>query len=277
MKPLKFILPLLLLFLLLTPLSAQRYIEEPSHQGPSVHYVTTTMSVPGYTGRSYTLCYDPSLRIARWVAYPLNKTLIGEGRRGEDWLPEPTLPEETQAILYRSFGNGYDRGHQIPSADRLEADANAQTFRFTNATPQLHGFNGGIWAELEKVVRTWAKRSDTLYVVTGAVKGKNYANDNAGNPVNIPSAYYKTVLRRNTDKAGRVRWSACSVILIHEDTPVGTWKDNLVYFKENSLSVQDLEEITGESFFPRLKEVLGETEYRRLIDEHPKDNTWWWK
>ena len=183
-------------FLLCLIASAQGFMETPAKtdDGSSL-YVTTYMEQDGQSLRSFTLRYDPDRRISLWVAYPLNAGLIGTGSRGDGWAPDPGLPESIQPVLYKGFryGSGYDRGHQIPSADRLDAKANAQTFTFTNATPQLHDFNGGIWAELEKVVRTWAKRSDTLYVVTGVIPGNKTIPDNVGNDVNIPSAYYKAV------------------------------------------------------------------------------------
>lgn len=257
---------------------AQVYLEEPQHL-PSGIYVTTYANFNGISTRSFTIRYDADARIALWVAYPLNKTLIGNGSRGDGWHPDPQIDESCQAILYKGFkyGSGYDRGHQIPSADRLDPATNEQTFQFTNSTPQLHDYNGGIWAELEKIVRTWAKRSDTLYVVTGIVPGKERISDNIGNSVMIPSAYYKVVLRKNTDKAGKCAWTANAVLLPHEVTPVGTWQENLALFKKHSLSIVDLEKITGECYFPLLKHIIGGPAYNQIKQNHPSENSWWWK
>ena len=265
----------LILFASIT--SAQNYLEVPALHPDESIYMTTYMEQNDDMVRSFTYRYDPSLRIALWVAYPLNAGLIGNGSRGEGWLPDPNIPEKTQAVLYKGFkyGSGYDRGHQIPSADRLDPDANAQTFRFTNATPQLHDFNGGVWAELEKLVRTWAKRSDTLYVVTGCRPGNGHISDNAGNPVNIPSAYYKVLLRRNKTRSGRIEWSACAIVLPHKVFPVGTWKENVALFKSYSLPVSDVEKLTDENFFPLLSKYLSPSEIASLKDS-PAD-PWWWK
>ena len=260
--------------------SAQGYLETPVKidDGSSL-YVTTYMEQDGQPFRSFTFRYDPDRRISLWVAYPLNAGLIGTGSRGDGWMPDPGLPESIQPVLYKGFryGSGYDRGHQIPSADRLDAKANAQTFTFTNATPQLHDFNGGIWAELEKVVRTWAKHSDTLYVVTGVLPGKHTIPDNTGNAVNIPSAYYKAVLRLNTDKTGRKHWSACTVLLPHEVMPVGTWKENLLLFQQHSISLSDLEALTGETYYPLLEKAIGKESYLAIMRQKPKDQYWWWR
>lgn len=107
----------------------------------------TVLSVPlaDGSGRSFTCLYDSGLRISLWVAYPLNAGLIGQGSRGDGWHPADGLREDLQPVLYKGFayGSGYDRGHQIPSADRLWPKDNDNTFTFINATPQLHDFNGG--------------------------------------------------------------------------------------------------------------------------------------
>ena len=259
------------------------YIEEPAHGATQdgIHYVTTFALIGESDApvRSFTYKYDTSRRIALWVAYPLNASLIGTGSRGEGWAPDPAVPEDRQAILYKGFryGSSYDTGHQIPSADRLDPDANAQTCRFTNATPQLHDFNGGIWAELEKVVRTWAKRSDTLYVVTGCIPGEETIEDNAGENVTIPSAYYKAVLRLNRDKRGTPHWSACAVLLPHEVVEVKTWQQNLAFFKEHSLSLCELERLTGEVFYPNAASVVGKTQLLEMKNTSPADTPWWWK
>ena len=259
---------------------AQTYLEEPLHFGNNGLYVTTFAPIGRVPSmRSFTYRYDLEKRVALWVASPLNEGLIGTGRRSQDWLPDSNLPYEWQPNLTKGFayGSGYDRGHQIPSAERLSGISNQQTFVFTNATPQLHDFNGGVWAELEKLVRTWAKRSDTLYVVTGILPGDAFIADNEGAPVNIPSAYYKTVLRRNVDKHGKLRWSVCSVIMPHKVFSVGTWYENINFFRRYSLSLSGLEKKTGEKYFPLLKDIIGEEEYARLKASNPAKESWWWK
>lgn len=278
MKHFKSILALLLLAVSFQ-LTAQTYLEEPAHKRNAGPYVTTKAHFIGKYMRSYTYCYDKEKHVALWVAYPLNTVLIGEGSRTDEWAPDPSLSEIYQPVLYRGFkyGSGFDRGHQIPSADRLDPEANKQTFVFTNATPQLHDFNGGIWAELEKAVRSWAKRSDTLYVVTGVIPGNDWIDDNAGNPVNIPCGYYKAVLRKNTDRNGFVHWSANAILLSHKPEPVSTWQKNLAFLKKKSLSLENLEAYTGEVFFPLLKDIIGEARYKKLKASEPASEDWWWK
>ena len=258
---------------------AQDWVELPEGpSSPGVVVRTARMTSSGKDMRSYTYCYDASLRISLWVAYPLNAALIGQGSRSDGWEVDPLMPRSWQPDLEKGFryGSGYDRGHQIPSADRLDPKANRQTFRYTNATPQLHDFNGGIWAELEKRIRVWAKQSDTLYVVTGVIPGKHSIKDNAGNPVNIPDAYWKAVLRRSQSKYGGVRWSTCAVLLPHKAVTVGTWQQNSAYFKKNALSIRQLENIIGYELFPAMKEIMGPQTAAITKNADPTENKWWW-
>lgn len=273
----------LLALLLSASLHAQGWLELPaSASDPGNTLVSTqTMRQGRRDIRSHTYRYSPQHRISLWVAYPLNAGLIGTGSRGDGWHPYGGIPSGLQPVLRKGFayGSGYDRGHQIPSADRLDRDANDATFTYVNATPQRHDFNGGLWADLEKLVRTWAKRSDTLYVVTGALPGKTTIADNDGNPVNIPLAYWKAVLRRNTDRAGRTRWSMCAVCIAHSNNRPAdlTWPQTLDYLSTFALPVTELERITGESLFHNLAGVTGEYTCRELKEKDPRDEPWWWK
>ena len=262
---------------------AQNWLELPASANtrhPDIRIVTTQWMVKdGETVRSHTYRYDEGLRLSLWVAYPLNAGLIGEGSRGEGWHPYAGLDEQLQPVLYKGFayGSGYDQGHQIPSADRLDRDINRETFAFINATPQRHAFNEGVWTDLERLVRTWAKRSDTLYVVTGVIPGKESIPDNDGYKVNIPEAYYKTVLRRDTDRAGRLHWSMCAVLIPHSAQSHGEWTvpQRNDYLQTFSITVAELEKATGETFFPGLTELLGKERVRMMKDTPP--DPWYFK
>ena len=284
MKHRTHILLFLLAILLPLTLSAQGWLELPaSNRNPGKGRVILEQDMiqDGVSVRSHTYCYDTNLRVSLWVAYPLNAGLIGNGSRGDGWHPSGLLDEKLQPNLRRGFayGSGFDRGHQIPSADRLDRDINYETFVYVNAAPQPHDFNGTIWTDLERLVRTWAKRSDTLYVVTGLIPGSETIADNDGKPVNVPTHFYKTVLRRNTDRYGNVHWSMCSVCLpVNERTTNSeTWRERTDKLKRYSLSVQQLQQLTHETFFPNLERYIGKKETDRLRRESPADEKWWWR
>ena len=148
-----------------------------------------------------------------------------------------------------SYGGGWTRGHQIPSADRLTYAANVSTFVPTNMTPQDYDFNCYIWADLEGKVRDYASTSDTLYVVTGCdVRDSWLKTDskNTGFQVTVPTAYFKALLRKKgTD------YAAVGFYLPHDTSIAGGNYMNYI------LSVDALEEQTGMDFFVNLPVVLG--------------------
>ncbi|MDY3894458.1 MAG: DNA/RNA non-specific endonuclease, partial [Candidatus Cryptobacteroides sp.] len=118
----------------------------------------------GVTKRNYSFYYSYSDYVSLWVAYPLNSSLIGSGSRTDEWAYDPLIPANLQMNVVETI-SGYNRGHQLPSADRYSGDSNPQTFYSTNMTPQRGKFNQNIWAGVEDKVRSWAKdgKADTLY------------------------------------------------------------------------------------------------------------------
>lgn len=224
-------------------------------------------------GRNYSYEWDYENLVARWVAYPLNRGLIGSGSRTNEWGLDPNLPASQQPVLYRGFKGGFDRGHQMPSADRLNHDDNVQTFYGVNMTPQLGPrFNQSIWGDLENKVRGWASTCDTLYVVTGCNVGPDscsgtygevggYALDNNGKRVAVPTAYWKAVLKYNS--SNMPHYSACGVYLEHMDYSSSSISSSAY------VSIDRLEELTGLDFFVNLPKKIGEAEAAKIEAQTP--------
>ena len=67
----------------------------------------------------------------------------------------------------------YDKGHLVPAETYSFTDAHMlSTFTYTNAVPQISGFNGGKWREYEKKIREYATNEcggsgGDLYLITG--------------------------------------------------------------------------------------------------------------
>ncbi|MBQ8499989.1 MAG: DNA/RNA non-specific endonuclease [Bacteroidales bacterium] len=256
---------------------ATGWLELPAiKDGDGLYFYWHDHVVGGKTMRSWSFDYDPVAMVSHWVAYPLNKGLIGSGSRTDEWGLDPKIPEEYQPVLYKGFKSPtdtrYDRGHQLPSADRYNYDANVQTFYFTNMTPQRHDFNGFAWADLEGRVREWSRSMDTLYVVTGCVVdgSSDYAYDNEGKEVTVPVAYYKALLGYKKDgtlgiTAQTGGYTACAF-----------WYDHKPYsgnVMNQSMTVAELEEKTGVDFFVNLPSVTDMETARKV--ESTKDD--WWK
>ena len=204
--------------------------------------------------RNYSILYDASRLFPRWVAYPLTKPLAGSGNRTNKWeQTDPKIPAEYQPYTQAGWGqSGFDRGHMLPSADRLINDAaNWQTFYPTNMTMQRSDLNQGVWALLESQVRAWAMTCDTLYVVTGAMPSEEWRTDRAKNKVNVPSAYYKALLRYKASDS-------------HQYSGIAFWYDNVDYpmdrqiLQSDVLTIAQLEERTGFNFFFNLTEEEAE-------------------
>lgn len=224
-------------------------------------YVTHYIGRGDKEKRNYSMLYDTDRKMALWVAYPLCRYYMKSNTsRTDKWTYDPDIAEGKQANLSKGI-KGYDRGHQIPSADRLvSATANRQTFYFTNATPQEKKLNQGVWQNLEEKVRKWAARTDTLYVVTGAIPDKRnksarkYAYDSDGEKMEVPTAYYKALARidRRTGKATTIAFKLDNEAFPPRD------------FMKAAISVAELEGIIGYTLFPTLDATDKETFDRTL-------------
>lgn len=234
---------------------APLWLELPALDQPKLGFFTHSMDGGRYISyeksgvRNWSFYYDYEAFVSWWVAYPLNKNLIGSGGRTDNWQSlDPLLPPEAVCDVTRTYGGGWTRGHQIPSADRLNYAANVSTFYPTNMTPQDFDFNGEIWADLESRVRYYSGRSDTLYVVTGCDirNSRQWSGNNTGHSARVPTHYYKALLRKKGSS-----YSAVAFLLPHTASIADD--DFLDYI----MSVDQLEDATGVDFFVNLPTFIG--------------------
>jgi len=82
-------------------------------------------------------------------------------------FPDYNVPEGSATnVDYQ--GSGYDRGHLAPAGDMSwSSQTMEESFFYSNMSPQVPGFNRGIWERLEDQVREWAIENQDIYVVTG--------------------------------------------------------------------------------------------------------------
>lgn len=221
--------------------------------------------------RNYTFCFDPAVRASLWVAYPLHTShMTGNGNRNNSSFGyDPTIESSVQADLSRSYNGWYDRGHQLPAADRkCSQEMMDQTFYSTNITPQQGNFNQNKWGALEGRVRGFAC-ADTLYVVTGAYfDGERHnstiesaTTDRSGNRCPTPTHYYKALLRTSKGNTGRSITEATEAVqlraivfwLEHANTESIT-----TITSADCISVAELERRTGFTFFPMIDDAIEE-------------------
>ena len=142
----------------------------------------------------YSLLYNETCEQAKWVAYELTKEETNNiFKRTNKFKPDPAVQTGT-ANDNDYAGSGYDKGHLAPAADMgWSSTTMAESFYYSNMSPQLPGFNRGIWKRLEELVRSWAIEYNSVYIVTGPVLTDGLPSIGA-NKVSIPRYYYKVIL-----------------------------------------------------------------------------------
>lgn len=192
--------------------------------------------------RGYDLCYDENSEQALWVAYQLTESeTIRRYERTNKFIEDPHI--KTRSAGERDYkGSGYDRGHLAPAADMgWSSQTMAESFYYSNMSPQVPAFNRGIWKRLEEQVRDWAVELDTIYVVTGPVlKGK--MTRIGPEEVAVPNYYYKAILTLNGKDA-----KAIGFIMANQ-----SGRGSLYQY---AVSIDSLEKFTGLNFFASLPDV----------------------
>ena len=252
------------------------WLELPAtEEGHGRYFFTHDMTIASKNIRNYSFYLDAAARISVWVAYPLNKDLCsgGSGRTDAWGLTDPKVPIAYQSILWKSYPGSYDRGHQIPSADRQTVEANKQTYYGTNMTPQLGSLNQKDWSDLEGKVRNWSFQFDTLYVVTGADINGGYSTttDNNNQAIAIPNGYFKALL--GYKRSGSIGITGAT----GGYTGIGFYYEHRSYGGVNvmnqSMTIDQLEQKTGFDFFVNLPLKI-DPKYAEKV-ESTKDP--WWK
>lgn len=248
------------------------WMELPATNDKDMYFFHRKMTVDSKEHRNYSYYYDVEARLAHWYAYPLNNTLIGKGSRSDNWTLDPKIPIKHQQIISSGYKGGYQRGHQLPSADRYAGGSNPTTFYFPNSTPQKGELNEKAWATLEQKVRDWSKQMDTLYVVTGAdLRGTTEtAQDNNGVQIPVPVGYYKALLGYKIDGsfgASTGGYIGIGFYFEHKEY------DNASIMTTQAMTLDALEEKMGMDFFVNLPSKIGEDKAKQV--ESTKDA--WWK
>lgn len=227
----------------------------------NIHYINHYMPNDKKV-RNYSLLYDSDLKMAYWVAYPLcSYYTTGTGDRTDDWGFDPEISSDLQFNFGKKSSSNlaesskYDRGHQLPSADRLRDNAvNETTFYSTNITPQINRMNQQIWQRLEDQVRKWISGVDTVFVVTGAMVDKDNVEyttaKSGGGNIAVPKYYFKALARKLSSTG------VFYTIAFKIDNTTSVAGDN---YMEHAVSVDALEKMTGFTFFPTVSADIKAT------------------
>lgn len=199
----------------------------------------------------FSLAMSRSRRFARWVAWNIDGAAIRRlSRSNIAFRRDDRLPAEAQVgdELYRN--NPLDRGHLARRADLLWGSldsarrANADSFFFTNITPQHEGFNqsgaGGIWGQLEDALFAEVDVADLRVSVMGGPILTEH--DPVYRGVALPKRFWKILYyREGEDRAVRAR----GYVLTQEDLLSPLEALELPEFSVYEVAVGQIGEMTG--------------------------------
>jgi endonuclease G len=191
----------------------------------------------------YTISYNEETEQPEWVAYRLEKWMIGDVDRTNDYREDPSVATGS-ATLDDYSGSGYHRGHLVPAEDMSWNElAMSETFFLSNMSPQVGSFNTGVWRAVENYVRRqFDEFGDDLimYVVAGPIYGDGIEEEIEGTDVDIPDKFFKAVLLYiPTENVFR----ASAFIIPHEIAPEGY---SIFDFAE---LIDEIENVTGIDFY----------------------------
>lgn len=207
--------------------------------------------------RDYVIGYSYYFRQAKWALELLDPEKKPESfeeemervERADNFRPDYRVPPMFRADLANYKKSGYDRGHLIPSANKLEKDIqNSETFLLTNMSPQHKDLNRKIWRILEQEIRKLAAKKNIheTFVICGPIfdfnnKVTTLKPENKKDvTIPVPHSYFKSVLTENN----RGKLKIWSFIIPNKETNKSL-KDFLV-------STTDVEKYSGLFIWDRL-------------------------
>jgi len=161
----------------------------------------------------------------------------GNAKRSDKFMQDPKVPSECQQTSAKTYGHGYDRGHQVP-ANHLDASQTAikQTNFMTNILPQTSQMNRGAWLATEEIVECY-RDIDELLVLGGTIWGNNPSDDYflKSHGVATPDAFWKVIVRGTGQDERAIGW-------IISNTAEAT-RNNLDHYL---VTIDEIERLTGE-------------------------------
>ncbi len=169
----------------------------------------------------YVISYNKDRRSANWVAWKLESEQIGKSGRSNNFQQDSDLENYLQqtysgkhAVESNEYkGSCYDRGHQIPSADRTDILTNNETtFLMSNMIPQTPYLNRVIWEHLEQHTRNLVQtQNKKAYIIVGPIYDRNLGNIGPKNDIPVPSKNFKIIFVLDSEQKPQD---------INKDTPV---------------------------------------------------------
>jgi endonuclease G, mitochondrial len=173
----------------------------------------------------YTLSYSRNRGTPNWVSWHVSKDWLGSADRQDDFRVDQGLPAGWYKVSASSYTNsGFDRGHNIPSADRTKTvQDNSSTFLMTNMIPQAPTNNRVTWANLEDYTRDLVRAGMEVYVIMGSYGSGGTGSNGAANTIDqgritVPSRIWKVLVILPEGSNDLIRITS-STRVIAVDTP----------------------------------------------------------
>lgn len=207
----------------------------------------------------YVESYSSSRGTPNWVSWHLDATNItGAASRQDNFAGFTGLPTGAFQVQSTSYsGSGFDRGHNVPSADRTSSvNANSATFLMTNMIPQAPQNNQQTWNNLEGYLRTKVLEGNEVYIIMGSYgaggvgsAGTGVVTTIAGGKVTVPSNVWKiaVIIPAGNDDISRV--SATTRVIAVNTPNINTISTD---WKQYRVTVRDIEKATGYNLLSRL-------------------------
>lgn len=211
----------------------------------------------------YVQSYSSSRGIPNWVSWHLDPAdFNGTSSRQDDFAGFTGLPGGAFQVQSNSYsGSGFDRGHNIPSADRTSSkNANSATFLMTNMIPQAPNNNQKTWANMENDLRAIALQGNEVYIImgsygTGGVGSNGTATTIASGKVTVPSHVWKVAVIIPSGNGDLSRVSTSTRVIAVNTPNINTTSAD---WKTYRVAVRDIEKATGYNLLSALPESVQE-------------------
>ena len=198
---------------------------------------------------NYLLFYDPVIMQARFTLHRLKAadTRGNANRYGIRFNENEAIGSGTAA--YRDYsGSGYDRGHLVPAGDfQCCQPLQEETFAMSNIAPFDSVLNRYAWNELEIKIRSWARKNDNLYVITGPLFEHQLHLIGRYNDVAVPTHFFKLIFTLDPENKQPVK----TLAVVLPNVPLYD-----LDLEKVTTSIDELERISELDFFQSLPDVI---------------------
>lgn len=157
----------------------------------------------------YLLSYNRKKRLLNWAAWKIEASDLGHIGRTNNFAIDQDLenylsPFSEHAVLPTDYLDScFDRGHQVPSADRDDSvENNEKTFLMSNMIPQTAYLNRELWVDLEQYTRDLVLyHNKKIYIIAGPIFDQNFGFIGANKDIPVPSKNFKIIIVLNHNQS----------------------------------------------------------------------------